>query len=107
MNKFFILSILCTTFICNAQKKDYTQKELSTNKRVLEFSKENNTKVSNTINFLKCVKSESGLKMYKNLPFFTGKLPLIIDKRLKQHNTELWEGIHEHCNEKHISTILF
>ncbi len=86
-------------------KKDFTEKELIKNKRVLDFSTEMQTTPKQTADFLKCVKNESQVKQYKQLPFFTGELPLIVPKRIKQHNGEMWEAIHEECKQTHLFVI--
>lgn len=105
MKNIITLSLLTISCICFAQKKtkkDFTEKELLTNKRVLDFSTEMQTSPIKTINFLKCIKNESKINRFKNLPFFTGKLPLIVDKKIKHHNDELWETIHEECKQNEI-----
>ncbi|MGA9213196.1 hypothetical protein, partial [Kaistella sp.] len=80
----------------------FTEKQLLKNQRVLDFSTEEQTTPELTVKFLKCIKTESHLQKFKNLPFFTGRLPLIVDKRLSKHNDEMWETIHQECKDKTI-----
>lgn len=83
-------------------QKDYSEKQLLKNDRVLEFAKTFETKPENIISFLKCLKSESKTPTLKELPFFTGNYSLIVDKRIEEHNQELWEIIATECKQKTI-----
>lgn len=102
MKTFLLSASVLLSITVSGQKKDFTEKQLLKNKRVIEFANSMQTTPKNTIDFLKCIKTESKINEFKKLPFFTGKLTLIVDDRIKQHNDELWEAIHEDCKNSTI-----
>ena len=105
MKTIFILSAFLCSGITFGQLKDYTDKQLLKNDRVLEFARNEQTKPKNIVSFLKCLTKETNISEFKKLPFFTGDYPLIVDERIKEHNSELWETIILECRSKEIFTI--